>query len=365
MEHEQVFDEEPKSPRNLTYMISTRVDLEPVGRCLRGTCPFHEDFHRSLYVYPGNEEWRCFGCERRGGAAEFESLMAANGISRGQAISVALKYDLISEQAEDSAKSNDGQVWDSRQTSLSAPRGDWNRRMERLKRVVDLDSVDSIDELLSGSSGNYQDLYRMPLFRRLTQSRLGRDGWRTGLSPESQLPVVDNLAYPKGFGLMGNGGGGPILQPGIVIASFPNLQPHLEIEHGDGSTVVVDSDAYLDGGNIIWTDQGTGILKALDTGEHSQEVEIRGITTKGFCLIRPPGYRTHTWFAPRSPEGLAGRNRPTYISLGNNVRRWALESFSVDPSVLTEYADISGLVVKLQVPERSARRHKDALGSGH
>jgi hypothetical protein len=361
MQHKRVFDEEPKSPRNLTYVISTRVDLEPVGQCFRGTCPFHKDFHRSLYVYPGNKEWRCFGfgCERRGGAAEFESLMAAGGISRDQAITLALKYDLTSEKAQDLAKSNDGQVCDSGQTSLSAPGGaDWNRRMERLKRVVDLDLVDPVDELLGGLAGNDQDLYRywMPLFRRQVLSRFGRDG---------SLPVVDNLAYPKRFGLLGNGGEGPILQPGIVIASFPNLQPHLEIEHGDGSTVVVDSDAYLDGGNIIWTDQGTGILKALDTGEHSQEVEIRGISTKGFCLTRPPGYQTYTWFAPRSPEGLAGRNRPTYISQGNSVRRWALESFNVDPSVLTEYQDISGLVVKLQIPERSRRRHKDALGAGH
>ena len=155
-------------------------------------------------------------------------------------------------------------------------------------------------------------------------------------------------------------------QPGLVIAAFFNLQPHLKLEYPDGETALVDTSAYADGGEVIWTEQGSGIVKSLDTGEHySEEVEIKGITTKGFCLLRPPGQRDYTWMAPREPEELGGQNRPTYLPDGNNFRMFALESFNIDAAILTQYEDISGLVVKLQDPERSPRRHRDHLGLGH
>ena len=128
----------------------------------------------------------------------------------------------------------------------------------------------------------------------------------------------------------------------------------------------MDTAAYNNGGEVIWTERGTGILKSLDTGEHySEEVEIKGITTKGFCLLRPPGQRDYTWMAPREPEEFGGQNRPTYLPDGNNFRMFALESFNIDAAILTQYEDISGLVVKLQDPERSSRRHRDHLGLGH
>ena len=203
----------------------------------------------------------------------------------------------------------------------------------------------------------------MLLSKRLAQSRLGRDGSNIGSFHEAHRPVVGNLAYPRGSGLTDSD---RILQPGLIIASFPNLQPHIAIEYPDGSIALMDKATYRNAGEVIWTEQGTGILKAIDTGEHySDEVELRGITTKGFCLLRPPGQWNYSWFAPRSPEELGGRNRPTYISDGNSVHGFALESFSIDRSILTAYDDISGLVVKLQDPERSPRRHRDHLGPGH
>ena len=37
----------------------------------------------------------------------------------------------------------------------------------------------------------------------------------------------------------------------------------------------------------------------------------------------------------------------------------------LDAAILSHYEDMSGLVVKLQDPERSSRRHRDHLGLGH
>jgi len=37
----------------------------------------------------------------------------------------------------------------------------------------------------------------------------------------------------------------------------------------------------------------------------------------------------------------------------------------LDAAILTEFKDISGMVVRLQDPERSPRRHRDHLGLGH
>ena len=242
---------------------------------------------------------------------------------------------------------------------------DLKGRIERLKEVVDIESVDRVDELLQRPAGNDQDLhrYRTLLSKRLAQSRLGRDGSNIGSSQEAHRPVIGNLAYPRGSGLMDSD---RILQPGLIIASFPNLQPHIAIEYPDGSIALMDKATYRNAGEVIWTDLGTGILKALDTGEHfPDEVEIRGVTTMGFCLLRPPGQRNYSWFAPRTPEELGGRNRPTYISDGRSVHGYVLESFSIDRSILKAYHDISGLVVELQDPERSPRRHRDHLGPGH
>lgn len=48
-----------------------------------------------------------------------------------------------------------------------------------------------------------------------------------------------------------------------------------------------------------------------------------------------------------------------------SIRVFAMESINIDAAIFTEYEDISGVVVKLQDPERSPRRHKDHLGLGH
>jgi hypothetical protein len=152
-----------------------------------------------------------------------------------------------------------------------------------------------------------------------SQEGIDREARRSSLSGlyrRDRRPVVDNLAYPRRFPRPGRPRVDRDQQPGLVIAAFFNLQPHLKLEYPDGLTALVDTAAYADGGEVTWTERGTGILKSLDTGEHySEEVEIKGITTKGFCLLRPPGQRDYTWMAPREPEELGGRiARPTFLT---------------------------------------------------
>ena len=200
--------------------------------------------------------------------------------------------------------------------------------------------------------------------------RRSRVASRSGFDREDRRPVLDHLAYPKGLDILHLLPGllreGSVKNPGIVIASYPNLQAHIRIEHPDGCTAIVDRDDFCDGGEVIWTDRGTAILKDLQTGVHcAEEVEIKGLSSKGFCLLRPPGLRDYTWFAPRQPESVGGQNRPTRLTDGTSFQIYAVESINVDADVLTEYTDVSGVVVKLQAAERSPGRHQDHLGLGH
>ena len=206
--------------------------------------------------------------------------------------------------------------------------------------------------------------------KRELLERRSRVASLSGFDREDRRPVLDHLAYPKGLDILHLLPGllreGSVKNPGIVIASYPNLQAHIRIEHPDGRTAIVDRDDFCDGGEVIWTDRGTAILKDLQTGVHcAEEVEIKAISSKGFCLLRPPGLRDYTWFAPRQPESVGGQNRPIRLTDGPSFHIYAVESINVDADVLTQYTDISGVVVKLQAAERSPGRHRDHLGLGH
>jgi hypothetical protein len=214
--------------------------------------------------------------------------------------------------------------------------------------------------------------------RRQRESTLRRDGsparldgearrrLLSGVDRKNQPPVKGNLAYRREILLPNGSAIYHDQQPGLVVASFFNLQPHLLIELPDGSTALVDTDKWNDGGEIIWTksDQASAIVKNRDTGVHI-EVALHGVTTRGFCLLTPPGRRAYVWMMPREPEEVGGQNRPTFLPDGNRYAIFALESLTVDAAVLTEYEDVSGVVVKLQEPDRSLRRHSDHLGASH
>ena len=363
--------EEIKRQADIVQVISQRVRLTKAGSGWMAACPFHLDKAMTFHVFTDSQNWRCFGdCATGGNAIHFvmrfesltfgeaaDRLALQSGIARtgpsGDRLGELTRDHGQAAMADDQAGGRASQFLDMTTFSdLSGPGSvEFHRRgVERLERALDVNSLDA-DQLY--------ELIRRP-------NREARRSSLSGLYRKNQPPVVDNLAYPRGFGRLDDPRVNRDQQPGLVIAAFFNLQPHLKLEWPGGLTALVDTAAYADGGEVTWTERGTGILKSLDTGEHySEEVEIKGITTKGFCLLRPPGQRDYTWMAPREPEELGGQNRPTYLPDGNNFRMFALESFNIDAAILTQYEDISGLVVKLQDPERSPRRHRDHLGLGH
>jgi len=370
--------EEIKRQADIVLVISQRVRLTKAGSGWMAVCPFCLDKTMTFHVFTDSQNWRCVGqCAKGGDVINF--LMRFEALTFGEACR-ALAFQFGIAQTGPSGDRLDGSTRDHGQVSLADDQAGGRasqslnmttvsdivrehaaeatddivefhrRRVERLERTLDVNSLDA------------DQLYE--LIRR--RNREARRSSLSGLHRRDRPPVIDNLAYPRGFGRLDSPRVNRDQQPGLVVASFLNLQPHLKIEYPDGLTALVDTAAYADGGEVIWTEQGSGTVKSLDTGEHySEEVEIKGITTKGFCLLRPPGRRDYTWMAPREPEELGGRNRPTYLPDGSSFRVFALESFNIDAAILTDFEDISGLAVKLQEPERSPRRHRDHLGLGH
>ena len=119
-------------------------------------------------------------------------------------------------------------------------------------------------------------------------------------------------------------------------------------------------------GGVIWTDSGraSAVTKDVITRTHS-EVEVFGLSTRGFFLLDLPGANEVSWCWPREPLEARGRSRPFYYQIGpseTDVRGILLESFSVEGKLLPEYLDISGVTVPVTPVERNVRSHKDHLG---
>ena len=370
--------EEIKRQADIVQVISQRVRLTKAGSGWMAACPFHLDKAMTFHVFTDSQNWRCFGACATGGNAihfvmRFESLTfgeAADRLALQSGIGrTGPSGDRLGELTRDhgqAALADDQAGGRANQFLNMTTVPEISRERAAEKQGADNREAPIDQEAYMNRLRFRKNLIESDLRGGESQEGIDREARRSSLSGLYRRPVVDNLAYPRRFPRPGRPRVDRDQQPGLVIAAFFNLQPHLKLEYPDGLTALVDTAAYADGGEVTWTERGTGILKSLDTGEHySEEVEIKGITTKGFCLLRPPGQRDYTWMAPREPEELGGQNRPTYLPDGNNFRVFALESFNIDAAVLTEFEDISGLVVKLQDPERSSRRHRDPLGLGH
>ncbi|MCO5948102.1 CHC2 zinc finger domain-containing protein [Mucilaginibacter flavidus] len=61
---------------DLVAIISKHVKLQQGRKALKGTCPFHPDQSDSFMVSPEKNLFKCFGCGKEGGPAEFESWIA-------------------------------------------------------------------------------------------------------------------------------------------------------------------------------------------------------------------------------------------------------------------------------------------------
>jgi DNA primase len=68
----------PATPQNeFVQLITKYVQLGESRKILKGNCPFHNDTAGSFMVYPSKEIFKCFGCGREGGAAEFAKAIQA------------------------------------------------------------------------------------------------------------------------------------------------------------------------------------------------------------------------------------------------------------------------------------------------
>jgi len=75
-----------KARVRLEDLVSQYLDLRKVGRTFVGCCPFHDDRHPSLVVYPETQSFYCFGCRAHGDAFSF--LMRAESVTFPQALQI-------------------------------------------------------------------------------------------------------------------------------------------------------------------------------------------------------------------------------------------------------------------------------------
>lgn len=61
--------------KNIVELAEQYIEIEPVGGRFRAMCPFHEDSKPSLIIYPNNNSFYCFGCNRGGNTETLERLL--------------------------------------------------------------------------------------------------------------------------------------------------------------------------------------------------------------------------------------------------------------------------------------------------
>ncbi|MFC1873883.1 CHC2 zinc finger domain-containing protein [Chloroflexota bacterium] len=64
-----------KSNTNIVEIASHYLPLRKSGKRFTGLCPFHSEKHPSFTVYPENQSWYCFSCNRGGDVIDFIRLI--------------------------------------------------------------------------------------------------------------------------------------------------------------------------------------------------------------------------------------------------------------------------------------------------
>ena len=60
-----------KSGSDIVAVVEQYTRLRKSGKNFTGRCPIHQDKHPSLTVYPDQQSWHCFGCNRGGDVIAF------------------------------------------------------------------------------------------------------------------------------------------------------------------------------------------------------------------------------------------------------------------------------------------------------
>lgn len=60
-----------KAKNDIVTIIEQYTRLRKAGKNFTGRCPIHHDKRPSLTVYPDNQTWHCYGCNRGGDVIAF------------------------------------------------------------------------------------------------------------------------------------------------------------------------------------------------------------------------------------------------------------------------------------------------------
>ena len=356
--HHALLTDELKESLDIVEVISTYLPLKRNGPAYKGSCPFHDDNNLSLDVFPETQTWRCStGCAERllinedaqsnqGDAFAFVSRV--EDVSLGQAVrKLAVSCGLAPGTGEPSHLAY-GAIKSPRPEAM--PPGRRIPGLFQSREAMRPTSPPSEDPYLKLGNLGYKGRVNCRTFEGLAESM--------GVSSNSLASLeerwrFENCRQPR---------------PGIVVALHTTLQDHCKLEYPNGDKETFDTQGCYDAGEIIWTKSGqaSAIVKNTDTGVHV-EVALHGVTTRGFCLLTPPGLTGPIWCWPREPKTAGGRARPFYYKTEEALEGYAgivLESFALDAALLTEYQDISGVVVPVSPVTRSRKSHKDHLDTG-
>lgn len=350
----RILEDDIKSIASISDIIGARVKLDPVGRALKGYCPFTEHDEPTLYVFqsPETERWRCFSCSTGGDVIAF--VKKWENCSHGDAVrSLAVEYGLSLPKVTPETETTQCH------TSLIRARSN----------IIEPD-------LSQYTSRAQEREIRAQAYRRLIRNqrelRLCSDGlWRPNYRKDDRKLEVGKLAYKGRLNRFGtiNPFNGRLPEPrpiGIVVALPTTLENHVEIELVDGRIKIEDCSEVFNAGEITWV-EGEAIYKEVETKEH-YPASLLGCTTAGFCLIEPLG-SSPFWIPPKAPDeiGLIARTVVAYIddARGKTACQLSLESFFVneatDGKIPSSYTDVSGIKVPIEIPKYSPKRHADRI----
>ena len=75
-----------KAHNDIVAVIERYTRLQKSGKNFTGLCPIHQERHPSLMVYPDEQRFYCYGCQRHGDVIAF--IMAMENVDFKQALAV-------------------------------------------------------------------------------------------------------------------------------------------------------------------------------------------------------------------------------------------------------------------------------------
>jgi DNA primase len=166
---------EVKQRLDIVEFVSEYVTLQKAGRNFKGLCPFHSEKHPSLFVFPEQQSWHCFGACGTGGDI-FSFIMKKEGIDFGQALRLLAQRGGIT------------------LSPLEAPSKAEDEKKERLFQINEA-ATEYYHHLLS--STKVGEAVRSYLARRKVMPETIKE-FRLGFSPDA-WETIKNYLLGKGY----------------------------------------------------------------------------------------------------------------------------------------------------------------------